>query len=241
MRKFIACFCICFFTTLLSSANEPAVPVATGEFGTISEIAAQKTITFVPWGKAEAKSVSITVDTKIAFANEAAKKAELQPGMWLKIDKISDDGAALAITAGQFVVQESGKVIIFQNLSAEFLSTDVKDWYTNEAGGVKFKIQVMRSKTDLAVTGLNLRPAKYQEPAAGFVFYWPKQLKGAVLNYEGAKPGVAVPDSDGKITITKDTVTDSYWKHPKNPNMLDAGYTSGLTELTVRKIPKAAP
>ena len=59
MRVFTTCLCICFFTTLLSSANAPAVPVATGEFGTISEVVAQKAITFVPWGKtvAEAKSV----------------------------------------------------------------------------------------------------------------------------------------------------------------------------------------
>lgn len=51
--------------------------------------------------------------------------------------------------------------------------------------------------------------------------------------------GVTWLDADGKIAITKDTVTESYWKHPKNPNKLDAGYTSGLTEITVRKIPQA--
>jgi hypothetical protein len=216
-----------------------AAPISNGEIGTISKVDGQKAITFVPWGKAvsEAKDVSLSIDTQIDVVQATEKKADLQPGMWIKFGKASNDGVPLAITAGHFVSQDKDKIVIFQNLPAEFLSTDVKDWYTNEAGGVKFKIQVMRSKTDMAVTGLNLRPASYQEPAGGFVFYWPQQLKGAVLNYEGAKPGVTTPDADGKITITKDTVTESYWKHPKNPNKLDAGYTTGLTELTVRKMP----
>ena len=217
-----------------------AAPISNGEFGTISKVDGQKEITFVPWGKAEsdAKSVSLSGDTQIDVANAAEKKAELQPDMWIKFGNVNGEGVPLAVTAGHFVSQDKDKIVIFQNLPAEFLFTDVKDWYTNEAGGMKFKIQVMRSKTDMTVTGLNLRPAKYQEPAGGFVFYWPQKLKEAVLNYEGAKRGVTTPDADGKIAITKDTVTESYWKHPKNPNKLDAGYTTGLTELTVRKIPK---
>ena len=229
----------CLGAIFLWSPVTAAAPVENGEFGTISKVTEQKA-TFVPWGKteAEAKSVSLSKDTRIDVADGSDKKPDLQPGMWIKFDKVSGDGVPLAIKAGHFVTENKDKIVIFQNLPAEFLFTNVKDWYTNEAGGVKFKIQVMRSKTDMAVTGLNFRPAKYKEPAGGFLFYWPQQLKGAVLNYEGAERGATIPDAEGKIAITKDTVTDSYWKHPKNPNKLDAGYTSGLTELTVRKLPK---
>jgi hypothetical protein len=217
-----------------------AAPISNGDIGTISKITDQKTVKFVPWGMAvsEAKIVSIAGETKIDVANGTDKKTDLQPGMWIKFAKVSEDGKPLEIKAGHFLAQNKDTIIIFQGLPAEFLAAEVKDWYTNEAGGVKFKIQVMRSKTDMAVTGLNLRPASYREPEGGFVFYWPVQLKGAVVNYEGAKKGATIPDAEGKIAITKDTVTESYWKHPKNPNKLDAGYTSGLTELTVRKMPK---
>lgn len=203
---------------LFWSPMATAVPISNGEFGTISKVDGKKEITFVPWGKgvSEAKSVSLSGDTQIDIAQATEQKADLQPGMWIKFGKVNGDGVPLAITAGHFVSQNKDKIVLFQNLPAEFLFTDVKDWYTNEAGGVKFKIQVMRSKTDMAVIGLNLRPAKYQEPVGGFVFYWPQKLKGAVLNYEGAKRGVTTPDAEGKIAITKDTVTESYWKHPKN-------------------------
>lgn len=88
------------------------------------------------------------------------------------------------------------------------------------------------------MTGLNLRPAEYKEPEGGFIFYWPAELNGAVLNYHGAKPGATKLDAEGKYMITKETVDETYWKHPKNPNKLDLGDTTGLTELTVRKLPK---
>lgn len=90
-------------------------------------------------------------------------------------------------------------------------------------------------------TGANLRPSSYAEPAEGFVFHLPASLKGAVVNFHGAKPGVTTPDAEGRITINKETVLDSYFVHPKNPVKPELGSTSGLTELTIRKLPKPAP
>jgi hypothetical protein len=46
-----------------------------------------------------------------------------------------------------------------------------------------------------------------------------------------------VPDADGKVLINKETCGESYWKHRKNPGRPEAGYVSGLTELTIRKLP----
>ena len=86
--------------------------------------------------------------------------------------------------------------------------------------------------------GTNLRAAEYKEPPGGFVVYFPKTLEGAVLGWGGFKPAANVPDKDGKVLINKETCTDYYWKHLKNPARPEAGSVSGLTEFTIRKLPK---
>ena len=194
---------------------------AEGEFGMIVAVGENRNITFQPWGKitTEARTVSAVGD--------------LKAGMWIKF-------TATGILTGQFVDEDGDRIVIFKGLPEEFLTENVSDWYTNEAGGVKFKVQLMRGPNN-TVTGANLRPAKYREPAGGFVFYLPPKLKGAVLNHGGPKPGSMIPDADGKVRIDKDTVTDKYWKHPRNPQRPEAGFVSGLTELTIRKLPPREP
>lgn len=224
---------------LLIAMRASAAPPLKGDFGTIATFDKTGTITLQPWGQAptNAKTVRTDAQTILTVGNAPAKVADLKDGMWIKLDDVSEDGVARTLSAGHFVSQDGNKVVIFKGLSKEFLITDVKDWYTNEAAGIKFKINLMRDK-ERGVTGINLRPANYREPDGGFVFYWPTELKGTVFGVHGAKPGTTIPDADGKIVITKDSVDESYWKHPKNPNKLEAGFVSGLTELTVRKIPR---
>ena len=86
--------------------------------------------------------------------------------------------------------------------------------------------------------GTNLRAAEYKEPAGGFIVFFPNTLQGAVLGWGGFKPGANVPDEVGKVLVNKDTCTDYYWKHLKNPARPEAGYVSGMTEFTIRKLPE---
>lgn len=217
--------------------------VGNGEIGTVAACDNTGVIRFVPWGKTDAdvKQVATKANTEVFVAVRAARITDLEKGMWIRFDVIGSDGVAKRVTSGQFITGNGDKIVIFKDMPAEFLQRDVKDWYSNEAGGVRFKVQLMRGKGIPGISGANLRPASYQEPAGGFVFYLPAALKGTVLNYNGAKPGTTVPDAEGKIVINRDSVTESYWKHPKNPNKLDLGPVSGLTELTLRKFPKADP
>jgi hypothetical protein len=177
----------------------------------------------------------------LTIAGASAPAQRPKPGMWIELDELAGGGAVKRASAGDFLSADGGRVVIFRGLPAEFLQRDVKDWYTNEAGGVQFKVQLMRGSGDPKITGANLRPSKYAEPAEGFVFHLPAGLKGAVINFHGAKPGVTTPDAEGKITINKETVIESYFSHPKNPVKPELGATSGLTELTLRKLPKVAP
>ena len=220
-----------------------AAPVSNGDIGTVSAVDRAGTISFVSWGKAvaEMERVATRTETEVSVAGAAAKVADVRVGMWIRFDAIGGGGEANRVSAGQFLAEDGDKLVIFKALPGEFLQREVKDWYTNEAGGIKFKVQLMRSSGDPKIPGANLRPVSYKEPAGGFVFYLPLTLKGAVLNYGGPKPGVTVPDADGKIVINKDTVTETYWQHPRNPNKPDLGVVSGLTELTIRKLPRGMP
>ena len=228
---------------VITAGRAAAAPVSSGDIGTVCAIDKAGTITFVPWGKAVADMERVTTrgETEVFVAGAAAKVADVRAGMWIRFDAIGGGGEAKRVSAGQFLAEDGDKLVIFKALPAEFLQREVKDWYTNEAGGVKFKVQLMRGSGDPKIPGANLRPVSYREPAGGFVFYLPPTLRGAVLNYGGPKPGVTVPDADGKIAINKDTVTETYWQHPRNPNKPDLGLVSGLTELTIRKLPREMP
>lgn len=227
----------------ITASQAAAAPVGSGDIGTVSAVDNSGTISFVPWGKTDADmgKVATKAETAVSVAAAAAKIADVKAGMWIKFDEIGSGGEAKRVSSGQFLAEDGDKLVIFKALPGEFLQREVKDWYTNEAGGIRFKVQLMRSSGDPKIPGANLRPASYKEPAGGFVFYLPSTLKGAVLNYGGPKRGMTVPDADGKIVINKDTVTETYWQHPKNPNKPDLGSVSGLTELTIRKLPKAMP
>lgn len=227
----------------ITVSQSTAAPVGSGDIGTVSAVDDSGTIRFVPWGKTDTdmENVATTAETEVSVAAAAAKVADLKAGMWIKLDEMAGSGEAKRLSAGQFLAEDGDKLVIFKALPGELLQRDVKDWYTNEAGGIRFKVQLMRSSGDPKILGANLRPASYREPAGGFVFYLPLTLKGAVLNYGGPKVGRTVPDADGKLVINKDTVTETYWKHPRNPSKPDLGSVSGLTELTIRKLPKAMP
>ncbi len=226
---------------LLGATYAAAAGPSSGDVGTIAEVNLPSGVAMIPWGKtpAEAQKIVTEANTSITITGVAAKIGDLQIGMWIKLEEIGEGGLAKQISAGQFVGADGDKVVIFQNLPEELLQRNVADWYTNEAGGIKFKVQLMRNKEDGTISGANLRPAKYQEPAGGFVFYLPPKLKGTVVNYHGAKKGATTLDADFKMAITKETVDESYFQHPSNPAKPEAGSTSGLTELTLRKLPKA--
>lgn len=239
VRRCLVTLAFGFVCLALLANRTSAEPPKPGDLGTVSAVDAGGRISFLPWGGAAADVQVLTTQAGAALTVRgiAASAKELQPGMWIKLAELAGDGSVKRASAGHFLTAEGGKVVIFQGLPGEFLQRDVKDWYTNEAGGVKFKVQLMRSSGDPKVTGANLRPSSYAEPAEGFVFHLPAGLKGAVVNFHGAKPGVTTPDAEGRITINKETVTDSYFAHPKNPVKPELGSTSGLTELTIRKLP----
>ena len=234
------CTALAIGATLLAPALALAAAAATGDYGTVSAVDAAGVVTIVPWGKtpADSRTVATGKDTAVSINKDVGKWADLKEGMWIKLEDVGADGAARKIIAGQFIFMDGDKMVIFKGLPEEFILYGSAGWYTNAVDGFKFKFQAMRAGPDGPNAGANLRPAGYKEPPGGFVVYFPLTLKGAVLNYEGAKPGAAALDAEGKFAINKDTVTESYWKHPKNPNQRDAGFVSGLTELTIRKLPK---
>ncbi|HEV7401736.1 MAG TPA: hypothetical protein VGO11_02375 [Chthoniobacteraceae bacterium] len=231
-----------FFLTFVGLACFTRLAIGAGEIGTVSSVDAGGRLGFIPWGgtSSEAKVVPMTADAVFTIGGAAVPAQSLKPGMWIELEQ-TNNGDVRRASAGEFLAADGGRIVIFRGLPAAFLQRDVKDWYTNEAGGVQFKVQFMRGSGDPKITGANLRPSKYAEPAEGFVFHLPAELRGAVVNFHGAKPGVTTPDAEGKITINKETVIESYFNHPKNPVKPELGATSGLTELTLRKLPKSAP
>lgn len=213
---------------------------AAGDYGTIASVDAAGVVTLIPWGKkpADAKTVATSADTSVTLALSPGKVSDLKAEMWIKIDEVAADGKAKKISAGPFVAEDGDKVVIFKGMPEEFILYRSEGWYTNTAGGVKFKVQPMGAGKEPTNPGSNLRAAAYKEPAGGFVVYFPLTLKGAVVNWGGSKPGANVPDAEGKVLINKATCTDYYYKHLKNPARPEAGYTGGMTEFTIRKLPK---
>jgi hypothetical protein len=197
------------------------------------------TIQVIPWGKEkeDTKSVTTGPDASVLINLDPGKVSDLASGMWLKVLERDSDGEAKRIIAGQFLQQDGDKVVVFKGLPEEILVYRSEGWYTNTVAGVQFKVQPMGAGKTPSNLGTNLRAAKYQEPAGGFVVYFPKTLDGAVLGWGGFKPKANVPDADGKVVVNKDTCTDYYWKHLKNPARPEAGYASGMTEFTIRKMP----
>lgn len=90
----------------------------------------------------------------------SAQVADLKPGMWFKLTDAGQNGIAKEFTAGQFLVEDGNKISIFRGLPPEFLVTDIKDWYTNIAGGLRFKIQLMRQRNEC--DGLKLASGRIQ-------------------------------------------------------------------------------
>ena len=207
--------------------------------GVISSIDDSGSIKYVPWGKkaADAKSITVALDASISIALESGKLADLKSGMWVKFEELTD-GKSKKVSAGQFLIADGDKIVVFKGLPEEFVLYNAEGWYTNEVAGVKFKVQPMGKGEQATNPGSNLRAASYREPAGGFVVYFPTTLEGAVVNWGGPKPGANLPDKDGKVLINKDTCTEYSWKHLKNPAKPDEGYTSGVTEFTIRKLPK---
>lgn len=208
-------------------------------YGTIGGVDASGVISLIPWGKkpTDAKAISTGADTAITIALSPAKATDLKEGMWIKIQELSPDGKAKRLIAGDFLIEEGDKIIIFKGMPEEFLLYRSEGWYTNTAGGIRFKIQPMGAGKTPTNPGTNLRAASYKEPAGGFVVYFPLTLKGAILNWGGAKAGANKPDEEGKVLVNKETCTEYYWKHLKNPARPEAGYVSGMTEFTIRKLP----
>ena len=208
------------------------------DYGTVVAVDADM-IRFVPWGeKADAaKPVPTSADISVLVNLEPGKVADLKEGMWLKVLERDGDGKAKRIIAGQFLQQDGDKVVIFKGLPEEFLVYRSEGWYTNTVAGVQFKVQPMGAGKTPSNLGTNLRAAKYQEPAGGFVVCFPRTLDGAVLGWGGFKPKANIPDADGKVLVNKETCTDYYWKHLKIPARPEAGYASGMTEFTIRKMP----
>ena len=215
--------------------------VSNGEIGTVAAVDGTGAITFVPWGKSPREAVSLTAgaDAVVTINTEPGKQDQLKAGMWIKIDETTSNATAKKISAGQFLTKVGDKIEMFKGLPEEFLlSSNSTGWYTNEIDGMKFKAQQMSGPPGGANTGMNFRAAGYKEPEGGFVIYLPLSLKGVVLNHGGPKPGSMAPDAEGRVFINKDTVTENYWKHPKNPTKPEEGLTTGLTELTMRKFPR---
>jgi lysophospholipase L1-like esterase len=218
-------------------ATAPAA-VRAVDYGTILSVDAG-VIRFVPWGeKADAaKIIPAATDASILVNLDVGKVADLKAGMWLKVLERDGDRKVKRLIAGQFLQEDGDKVVVFKGLPEEFLVHRSEGWYTNTAGGVRFKVQPMGAGKTPSNPGTNLRAAEYKEPAGGFVVYFPKTLQGAVLGWGGFKLGANEPDADGKVLVNKDTCTDYYWKHLKNPARPEAGYVSGMTEFTIRKLP----
>jgi len=224
----------------VAAAGEPhQAAAAAGDYGTVTCVDAAGVIRLVPWGKKPTAAFDIPTrpDASVLINLESGKLSDLREGMWLKVLERAADGKARRITAGQFVQEVGDKVVLFKGMPEEFLVYGSEGWYTNIAAGIQFKIQPMGAGKSPSNPGTNLRPAKYREPAGGFVVYFPTTLKGAVLNWEGCKPGANMADADGKVLINKETCGETYWKHRKNPGRPEAGDVSGLTELTIRKLP----
>ena len=226
---------------LLWAATSTFAAVSNGDIGIVSAVAPKGTITFVPWDKMLRESVSITAADDVVFTinSELGKLEQLKAGMWIKLDEVAADGVAKKISAGEFLTKDGDKVEMFKGLPEEFLLvSNAKGWYTNEIDGLKFKAQQMSGPPGGTNTGMNFRAAGYKEPEGGFIVYVPLSLKGIALHHGGPKPGSMTPDDQGRVFINKDTVTDNYWKHSKNPAKPEEGYTTGLTELTMRKFPR---
>ncbi len=222
-----------------SKANCLAESSAIENCGLISGVEDSGSIKYVPWGKktVDVKSVQLVSDASVTVALESAKLTDLKSGMWIKFDEVID-GKCKKVSAGQFLTADGDRIVVFKGLPEEFILYNSEGWYTNEVLGAKFKVQPM-GKGELPTNpGSNLRAASYREPAGGFVVYFPKTLENAVVNWGGSKPSANIPDKEGKVLINKDTCTDYYWKHLKNPAKPDEGFTSGLTEFTIRKLPK---
>ena len=229
-----------FGWTNFSARAEDANPAAAVDYGTVVSVDPSGVVTFIPWTKKkeDARTIPTSADTSVTIALAPGKVTDIAEGMWIKIEETDADGKAKKISAGPFLSEDGDKVVIFKGMPEEFILYGSDGWYTNTAGGCKFKVQPMGAGKEPTNPGSNLRPATYKEPAGGFVFYFPLTLKGAVINWGGSKPGSKQLDADGKVLINKDTCTDKYFKHLKNPARPEAGYVSGLTELTIRKLPK---
>ena len=231
------------FGVHFSSAADPApatVPATAnlGDYGTVAAVDGT-VIQLIPWGKKkeDARTVSAAARPSILINLDPGKVNDLAEGMWLKVLERDSDGTAKRIIAGQFLQEDGDKVVVFKGLPEEFLVYNSEGWYTNTVAGVQFKVQPMGAGKTASNLGTNLRAAKYQEPAGGFVVYFPKTLEGSVLGWGGFKPKANIPDADGKVLVNKETCTDYYWKHLKNPARPEAGYASGMTEFTIRKMP----
>lgn len=230
--------------TSVSPATAPAPVVKpstprNADYGTVAAVVGGGVIRFVPWGEKAGAALSLPMsdDVSILINLDAGKVADLKEGMWLKVLERDGDGKAQRMIAGQFLQEVGGKVLVFKGLPEEFLIHRSEGWYTNTVGGVRFKVQPMGAGKTPSNPGTNLRAAEYKEPAGGFVVYFPKTLEGAVLGWGGFKPGANVPDAEGKVLVNKETCTDYYWKHLKNPARPEAGYVTGMTEFTVRNLP----
>ncbi len=230
------------WTALASAAPTTApatAPTVSGNYGTVATVDASGVVSIIPWGMkaADAKPFPTGGETSVAINLAPGKVADIKEGMWIKIAEMAD-GKARRIIAGQFLQEEGDKIVIFKGLPEEFLINRSDGWYTNTVAGVQFKVQPMGAGKESSNPGTNLRAAAYKEPDGGFVVYFPQTLKGAVLGWGGFKPGANVPDVEGKVLVNKDTCTDYYWKHLKNPARPEAGFVSGMTEFTIRNLPK---
>ena len=233
------------FGLLIRSAADAAPAPATmpaaadhGDYGTVAAVDGGA-IKLIPWGKKkeDAKTVSTTSNASVLINLDPGKVSDLSEGMWLKVLERGGDGNAKRVIAGQFLQQDGDKVVVFKGLPEDFLVYRSEGWYTNTVAGMQFKVQPMGAGKTPSNLGTNLRAAKYEEPAGGFVVYFPRTLDSAVLGWGGFKPKANIPDADGKVLVNKETCTDYYWKHLKNPARPEAGYASGLTEFTIRKMP----
>jgi hypothetical protein len=212
--------CLC-----ISSAADtaPAMPEQ-GDYGTVAAVDGGA-IRLIPWGKKkeDTKPVFTAAGVSVLINLDPGKVSDLAEGMWLKVLERDGDRKAKRIIAGQYLQQDGDKIVVFKDLPEEFLVYRSDGWYTNTVAGVRFKVQPMGAGETPGNLGTNLRAAKYQEPAGGFVVYFPRTLDSAVLGWGGFKPEANIPDADGKVLVNKDTCTDCYWKHLKDPARPEAG------------------
>jgi hypothetical protein len=156
----------------LAAVGEPhQAAAAGGDYGLVTGVDAVGVIRLIPWGKKPTDAFDIPTypDASVLINLEAGKPADLRGGMWLKVQERAADGKARRIIAGQFVQEVGDKVVVFKGMPEEFLAYGSEGWYTNIAAGIQFKIQPMGAGKSTSNPGTNLRPAKYQEPAGGFV------------------------------------------------------------------------